>query len=220
MIKTAFALMLGIVASAQTLPPQFPRADAKQLVDNERVTVWDATWPKGKAAPSYRNRDDMVTVELNDAAYRVAGKDSAVSAKLGQVAYIKNGTSESETGTSDVPRHAIAIDLKNVKVPPMENKSGYPDAFPREGIKKVLDNERLTVWDYSWTPGKATPMHFHAKDVVTIYLSTGDIRSTALDGTVTVNSVTPGFTRFNPRNRTHTEELIKGSGRAIIVELK
>ena len=211
--------MLGISASMQTLPPPFPRDDAKQLIDNERVTVWDATWPKGKAMPAYRTVDDMVIVELNDAAYRVNGKDS-VSAKLGQAAFMKRGVSQSETGTSDSPRHAIVIDLKNAKVPPMENKSGYPDAFPREGIKKVLDNDRVTVWDYSWTPGKPTPMHFHAKDVVTIYASTGEIRSTALDGTVTVNSVTPGLARFNPRNRTHTEELIKGTGRAIIVELK
>ena len=37
---------------------------------------------------------------------------------------------------------------------------------------------------------------------------------------VRVNSITPGLAKFNPRNRTHTEELIKGSGRAIIVELK
>ena len=34
-------------------------------------------------------------------------------------------------------------------------KSGHPDAFPREGSKKVLDNSRVQVWDYSWTPGKS-----------------------------------------------------------------
>ncbi len=102
----------------------------------------------------------------------------------------------------------------------MENKSGYPDAFPREGIKKLLDNARVTVWDYTWTIGKPTPMHFHAKDVVTIYISTGEIRSTPLKGEPTVNMVTPGDARYNARNRTHTEELIKGMGRAIIVELK
>src|SRR5215510_2717779 len=109
MIKTVLALMLAMAAPMQTLPPQFPRDGAKQLVDNERVTVWDATWPKGKAMPSYRNRDDMVTVELNDAAYRISGKESAVSVRLGQVAYIKDSTSQSETGTSDIPRHVIAI---------------------------------------------------------------------------------------------------------------
>jgi hypothetical protein len=210
--------MFAAAASMQTLSPPFPRNDAKQLIDNERVTVWDATWPKGKAIPAYRTVDDMVTVELSDAAYQ--SDKNTVSVKLGQAAFIKSGTSGLETGTSDTPRHVIAIDLKNARVAPMENKSGYPDAFPREGIKKVLDNDRVTIWDYSWTFGKPTPMHFHAKDVVTIYVSTGEIRSTALDGTVTVNSVTPGLARFNLRNRTHTEELIKGAGRAIIVELK
>jgi hypothetical protein len=68
--------------------------------------------------------------------------------------------------------------------------------------------------------GKPTPMHFHAKDVVTIYMETGEVRSTALDGTIVVNAVSPGLTRFNARNRIHTEELIKGAARAIIVELK
>ena len=34
--------------SAANLPPPFPRAGAKQLLDNERVTVWDVVWPKGQ----------------------------------------------------------------------------------------------------------------------------------------------------------------------------
>jgi len=214
MLKPALALLLAFAGMLQQAP--------KQIIDNERVTVWDATWMKGKSTP-HQNKLDQVIVELADASLKITtadGKSKTSSLKLGQAAFIPKGTNQIEEGASEPGRHAIVIDLKDTLVQPMENKSGYPDAFPREGIKKLLDNARVTVWDYTWTPGKPTPMHFHAKDVVTIYISKGEIRSTPLKGEATVNAVTPGVTRFNARNRTHTEELIKGTGRAIIVELK
>jgi len=214
MLKPTLALILAFAGMIQQAP--------KQIIDNERVTVWDATWVKGKST-SHQNKLDQVTVELADASMKITtpdGKSQTTSFKLGQAAFIPKGKAQIEEGTSEPGRHTIVIDLKDVLIQPMENKSGYPDAFPREGIKKILDNARVTVWDYTWTAGKATPMHFHAKDVVTIYVSNGEIRSTPLKGEATVNVVTPGLTRFNARNRTHTEELIKGMGRAIIVELK
>jgi hypothetical protein len=55
---------------------------------------------------------------------------------------------------------------------------------------------------------------------VVVYLLSGEVRSSAIDGTITINKVEPGQARFNARNRTHTEELLKGASRAIIVELK
>ena len=163
------------------------------IIDNERVTVWDN-------ASMHQSKYDMVTIDLD-------------APNFGKVTF----TAKDSTAK---PRHAITIDLKDGVVSPLENKSGYPEAFPRPGSIKVLDNKRVTVWDYTWAMGKPTPMHFHSKDVVTIYMATGEIRSTALDKTIVVNSITPGLTKFNPRNRTHTEELIKGAGRAIVVELK
>jgi len=223
MSKAVLTLLLLVSGLVQQLPPAYPRDGAKQLIDNERVTVWDATWPKGKPTAMHQNKLDMVTIELADATARITtkdGKTQSSSLKFGQASFVPKGLAQMEEGTSEPSRHAIVIDLKDAVVAPMDNKSGYPDAFPRPGSKKLLDNNRITVWDYTWTPGKATPMHFHAKDVVTIYMATGEVRSTALDGTIVINSVTPGMARFNPRNRTHTEELIKGASRAIVVELK
>ena len=79
---------------------------------------------------------------------------------------------------------------------------------------------QATVWDYSWTPGKPTVTHFHGKDVVVVYLGNGDLSSTTPDGKTTVNSYTFGQTKFNPRDRTHSELLTTGSQRVIAVELK
>ena len=43
-------------------------------------------------------------------------------------------------------------------------------------MKKLLENARVIVWDYTWTPGVATPMHFHDKDVVVYYQEDGDLQ--------------------------------------------
>jgi len=183
MTKTLLTLLLTVVAvSAQTpqLPHAFPRDGVKQLIDNERVTVWEATWPKGKPTPMHRHQFDMVGIELADATYKGTNEQGAVansSARLGQVGFTRKGSTHMLEGTSDTPRHMILIDLKDVVVPPLANKSGYPNAFPREGSKKLLDNERVVVWDYSWTAGKPTAMHFHDKDVVVVYLGNGDLSS-------------------------------------------
>ena len=118
-----------------------------------------------------------------------------------------------------MPRR-ILIDLKDFKVEPLVNKSGYPAAFPRPGSKKLFENARVVVWDYAWTPGVATPMHFHDKDVVVYYLEDGDLQSTTPSGEKTVNPYKPGMIRFNLRDRSHTETLIRGKQHGIMTELK
>lgn len=63
-------------------------------------------------------------------------------------------------------------------------------------------------------------MHFHDKDVVVVFLEDGDLKSTTPDGKDVVNPYTSGTVRFNLRDRTHTETLVRGKQRAIITELK
>ncbi len=63
-------------------------------------------------------------------------------------------------------------------------------------------------------------MHFHDKDVVTVFLDDGGLKSTTPDGKSDITHITVGMARFNPGNRTHSEELVKGAARAIVTELK
>ena len=224
MMKAILVLLFTLLPlQTADLPHAFPRDGAKQLIDNERVTVWEATWEKGRPTAMHRHRYDMVGVELADASVKVTsqqGSATNASPRVGQAFFTRKGVTHLEEGTSETPRHAILIDLKDVMVPVLSNKTGFPDAFPREGAKKLLENERVVVWDYSWAPGKPTAMHFHDKDVVVVYLGNGDLSSTTPDGKTTVNSYSFGQSRFNTRDRSHSELLVKGTQRVIAVELK
>jgi len=55
----------------QNLPNAFPRDSARQLIDNERVVVWDVTLEKSRVAPLHRHPLDTVLVDLADATVKV-----------------------------------------------------------------------------------------------------------------------------------------------------
>jgi hypothetical protein len=115
---------------------------------------------------------------------------------------------------------SIIIELLEPPVGRLPNTTGLPDAFDRPGIEKLLDNERVTVWRYTWLPNKRTPVHFHANDVVVVYTADGVLASITPDGKTEMHPNSYGFTKFSPRGRVHQEELVKGKSSAVMVELK
>ena len=199
-MKYAIALVaLSFVASTAAA------ADVAPLIQNNRVIVWDVT-PGGKA-PATNPAHDVVTFVIRG--------DQAKS--QGEVLYRVRGA-VSEPAPADTRR--IVIELQDAKVAPLANASGYPLAFPRPGSRKLFENERVVVWSYTWTPGVATPMHFHDKDVVVTYLADGALTSTDAQGKAVVNPHHFGYTKFNARDRVHTELLARGQGSAMMAELK
>jgi len=190
----------GVVA--QSSAPGTP------IIDNARVAVFDMKVPNAVKRLG-RVDADVVVISLG-------GNGAAV----GAVTFEPRGAAEVKGLEHSAGPRAMVVELKDAQVPPLKNTSGFPNAFPRPGAKQLLDNARVFVWDYSWTPGVPTPMHFHDKDVVVVYLADGALESTTPDGQSVVNPHYFGFTKYNPRDRAHTEKLVKGSGRAVIVELK
>jgi hypothetical protein len=108
-----------------------PVQDAKPIIDNIRVTVHELKSADSKPTRIEKRGNDVVAVDLD-----------ATTAF-----FIPKGSQH------NAPRHGIVIDLKDVSVPPLENKTKYPLAFPRPGVKKILENNRVLIWDYTWTPG-------------------------------------------------------------------
>ena len=208
--RIAGLLLLPLMAWAQ---------GDKPIIDNDRVTVWDVTWEKNQPGFTASSDHDAVTVYLSGGDFKTPS--GSVARKTGEAVFRAKGTRASETwvGTG-TPPHTTEIALKDPQTPPAPNTSGNPLAFPRVGSKKLIDNNRVLVWDHRWQPGVPTLMHFHDKDVVVSYLEDGDLTSITPDGKSVVNPYKSGMIRFNFGNRSHKEVLTKGTQRAIIVELK
>jgi|SRR5450631_805482 hypothetical protein len=167
---------------------------AEPALDNERVTVWDTA---GVMPPA---QHDFVAVSLSRKGTAYFGHQGDTPGKAGQ--------------------RTVVVELKDHALPPIANSTGYPLAFPRPHVKKLLENDKVVVWDYVWRPKEPTPMHFHDKDTLVVFEATGALQSTSPDGKSLVNEYTFGDIRFNRRDRTHTELLLRGHGHAVITELK
>lgn len=193
-------LVITLALSLASLVQQ--AAPPKPIIDNERVTVWDTT--STDVSGLQRPTEDSLAIYLTPTprvVFRAKG-EAAAPAPPGDPAGVR------------------LITFHDRAVTPIRNASGFPNAFPRPGATKLVDNARVIVWDYTFTPGAPSPMHFHNTDVVVVYLSGGTLRSTTPEGQVTNNEYASGATRFNKGNRTHTELLEKGNIRIIATELK
>ena len=176
------------------------------IMDNARVTAWDLSWSRGVPEVMERTTTNAIWV--------------SVAPNEGQVVYWPRGSVRRAAASENATARSIVVSLKDSPPATMENKSGYPNAFPRPGSRKILENERVIIWDYTWTTGQPTPVHFHDKDALVVYLRNGALKSTTPDGKSVVNPLTVGKTTFNARDRVHTETLVEGESRAIITELK
>jgi hypothetical protein len=169
-------------------------AQLAPIIDNERVTVWDTT----SALPPATH--DFIAVSLTKKGTAILGHKGEVPGEAGA--------------------RTIVIELKDHPEAPIPNTTGYPNAFPRPRVVKLLENDKVTVWSYRWNPGEPTPLHFHDKDVVVVYEEDTALKSTTPDGKGVVNEYKFGDVRFNRGNRSHSELLVKDTGSAVMTELK
>ena len=101
----------------------------------------------------------------------------------------------------------------------------YPHAYPREGTKKLFDNDRVTIWEVNWLKNLPQPIHRHLYDMAGVYLRYGFIDVTTPEGKVNASGpfeVPRPY--FQPAGITHKEEAVGGPGDperlAIMVDLK
>jgi hypothetical protein len=164
------------------------------IIDNERVTVWDTTSTLPPA------KHDFIAVSLTKKGTAVLGHKGDIPGEAGA--------------------RTVVIELKDHAEAPIPNTTGYPNAFPRPHVVKLLETDKVIVWSYRWNPGEPTPMHFHDKDVVVVYEDDTALKSTTPDGKSVVHEYKFGDVNFNRGNRTHTELLVKDTGSAVMTELK
>ena len=104
-----------------------------------------------------------------------------------------------------------------------QDEPEYPHAYPREGVTKRFENDRVIVWEVLWLDGVPQPYHRHRYDMTGVFLRWGPLRVTRPDGTFTV-SETPfeiPSTFLLPKGVTHKEEGIGQPERhSIMIDLK
>ena len=222
-----FTLLLACVEalSAQsTLPPPFPRTNATKLLDTDRITVWDIVWPKGQPTAMHRHVYDQVGTYYATGGRVITTAEGAARAtltELGGLSTTRKGTTHIEEGNTDPPLRAVFIELKR------ETASGLPDAdlggpapFPRDGAKQILDDDRVTAWDYLWASGPQGLRYRSARETVIVWLGAGTLRVTPRDGAATVRDVKAGTMHHMTRGSNETAEMVSGSARAILFQLK
>jgi quercetin dioxygenase-like cupin family protein len=101
----------------------------------------------------------------------------------------------------------------------------YPHAFPREGVTKLLDTARFTLWEVHWKMNTPQPFHRHLYDMAGVYLRFGKIAVTTPDGQRTIGEPWPvPRPYFQPKGVAHKEEAVGLPGDperfAIMVDLK
>jgi hypothetical protein len=186
--------MRGLAVCAVSLSFAAFAHGAEPALENARVIVWDAR----TALPAAIH--DFVAVPLS---------------QVGTARFGHRGEVLSKGGT-----RTIVIELKDTALAPIRNNSGYPLAYPRPNATKLFENDRVIAWDVQWPPGEPTPMHYHDKDALAVFEATGAIQSTTPDGTKTGGPNRVGQIIFAGRDRTHSEVLLRGQARAVIIELK
>jgi quercetin dioxygenase-like cupin family protein len=223
--SVAGLMLLAVLTleAAQSYPPPFPRSGATKLLENDRVVVWDVTWPKGQATALHRHPYDMtgVYIEPGDRVITaVDGSKRPVTTAAGGIVWQKRGLTHIEEGTSEHPLRAIMIELKQAEPVGTDASPDLPPAFPRDTAKQLLDNERVRVWENTWPPGQPGPLHRHVRDNVVVWMADGTLRSTPKDGEPTVRDVKKLTVTYSARGNVHREEAIAGAPRAYVFELK
>lgn len=96
----------------------------------------------------------------------------------------------------------------------------FPQPFDREGATKLLENDRVIVWDVSWLQ-RAYPTHRHLYDYAGVYYTNGDRVVVSPEGARSPTHSTAWDTFFYRRGVTHSEEGVGTQPlRAVFLELK
>jgi quercetin dioxygenase-like cupin family protein len=216
MKKTLSAAAMAVLAMFGLTHSALADAPAP-AIDNGRVTVRDVALKQGQPGPTIQHTGDYVVLYISGG--RIRGADGKTQTHAPGSAMAGHGGTTSDT-TLDADAHEVVAELKDSPSNTVPNTTGLPPGFPREGAKKVFENDKVRVWNYTWLPGKPTPMHFHNTEIVVVYLGNGDITATTPDGKKTVTHHNPGDIVFNLANRSHSEELTQGEMSGVMLELK
>ena len=207
-----------VFAQDMKLVPALPRPGATQILDNARGRVWDVIYPPGMPTGLHRHPSDFVGVELVDTMLKVTrpdGKASTNPIRRGTIYMLRQGLTHIEESVVGQPqRNSILIELKG------ERPDGKPAAPGFTAGKKVTDNERVMLWDASWTAGQPAQPFAQTHDIFLVPIDAGVLEITAPGETRRTLPLSGGMVVFLPAGAQRSIRSTQGTVRAAVVELK
>jgi len=212
--SSALAEMVGKYPLVSALP----RPGATKILDNNRGTVWDVIYPPGMSTGMHRHPSDFVGVELIETMLKVTtpdGKETINPIHRGQIYMLPKGLTHIEENVIGKPqRNSILIELKDAGPHDYANSGKGVSGFTANGAKKVTDNNRVNLWD--WTTGP-TKVFYQTHDMFLVPMDPGTLTVGGGEPTQTL-PVANGQVIFLPGG--HTRLLMAPDVRIAVVELK
>src|SRR5262249_13508380 len=150
-LMTSILLGALVQTASPSYPPPYPRDGTTSLIDNARVLVWDVTWPKGAPPLMHRHPYDMTGIYYWPGDRIITSLDGTKrkgSTEAGRIQWLRAGVTHAEEGASDDSLRAVMIELRGDRRSATIDTSTAVPAFAVTTMP-LLDNERVTVWDYS-----------------------------------------------------------------------
>jgi hypothetical protein len=226
-LASALAAVSDGAAQQAEYPHAFPRKGVTQILDNIRVTVWEVNWRHGDQQPVHRHAYDMAGVYLRWGPITVTNLDgTAVQSPEFPVPrpyFQEKGITHREEASGrpgDPERLAIMVDLKESVTDMMFIDAEEPPAYPREDAKNVLENPRIRMWDYTFTPGAPAVARIYRSDVVEVVVTGGTVTVTGPGGKAEARILAPRQARYINRGSILTEQSVSGAARIVAIELK
>jgi hypothetical protein len=213
-------------AQAQTgndLPPGWPRPGATLLVENDRGAAYNVEYPKDQPTPFHRHRYFFAGLDLNTATIKVTQLDGKFDfhpvIKI-HMWYLPKGLTHQEMSTTDPGRHTVVIDIKDKSLPEAANDTTFPTGKYAATQSKVVDNDRVVIWDCAWSPGADGVTAFDSRDMFLAFAEGGDISIAAPGQPAKVQHYDAGQAIFLPGGQARTIGSAGGTIHVMLVEIK
>jgi len=193
------------------------------LVENDRGAVYNVNYPKDQPTPFHRHRYFFAGLDLNTATIRVTDREGKF--RLGPVIknrmwYLPKDLTHQEMSTTDPGRHTVVIDIKEKTVPEAQNASSYPTNKYATFQTKVVDNDRVVIWDCAWAPGAEPIISFDSRDMFLAFAEGGDLSIGTVGEAPRVQHYDAGQAIFLPGGRPRAIGSTKGTIHVMLVEVK
>src|SRR5207302_1250499 len=104
-----------------------------------------------------------------------------------------------------ISNDAIARSLR-AKLESAHSALSLPPSFPRPNATKLVETDRIVVWDIVWPKEQPSPLHRHVFDQVGTYYQSGGRAITSLNGARSEATTPVGNISTTRKGTTHVEE--------------